>query len=143
MEQEVMAIETEILRRAADRLVEYPFEVWRTGDAVALEGLLALSRLLDEPQWAAWVHGFLKAWSARSQPFRESDDTAAGRAICMTFEQTADPSILRSAVALGEDFMARRAIDGACVFRETTPLRRPYPPAALEPGDELLLEDPG
>src|SRR5689334_20525390 len=102
-----LPLSAELVERAAGHLLVYPYEVWRTGDAVALEALLAVSRLLGEEHWATWVHGFLKAWSARSQPFRESDDTAAGRPLCMTIEQTGDPAILQSAVALAEYFVAR------------------------------------
>jgi rhamnogalacturonyl hydrolase YesR len=136
-------LSAEVLRRAAVTLTAFPFDVWRTGDAVGLEGLISFSELANEAEWRAWAHGFLKAWAARSQPFRESDDTAAGRAMCLVFEQTGDEVILDGAVRLAGYLMARRTIDGACVFREAAPLRRPYGGFALAPADERLLEDPG
>lgn len=121
----------------------YPYSIWRTGDAVAFEALLSLSAVLGEAKWGTWVAGALKVWSARALPFQESDDTAAGRAMCMTIESEGDHTLLERAMELGRYLMSRRQIEGACVFREVAPLRSPFGDVALGAKDAQLLLDPG
>jgi rhamnogalacturonyl hydrolase YesR len=137
------SIEVGLLRRAANHLRTYPYAMWSTGDAIAFEAMLDVSIALHEPEWRAWVHGALKAWRACSQPFRESDDTAAGRAMCMIFELVGDDAILDSAIELAQHLMTRRQVEGACVFREVAPLRQPFGSLILAERDRELLHDPG
>ena len=89
----------ERLRHAADVLARYRFELWKYGDSIGFEGLLAASDLLGDDRWQGFVHGALKAWAGRAQrAFRELDNTAPGHALCLTYERTGDDALIEAAV---------------------------------------------
>jgi unsaturated rhamnogalacturonyl hydrolase len=133
----------ERLHRSAGLLVRYPFEFWHYGDSIGFEGLLAASELLGEPQYEGFVHGALRAWAARREPFRELDNTTPGHAICLTYERTGDEAILEGARALASFLASRRRVEGAFVSFERVPLRRPYSGEPLSSEEEALLDAPG
>lgn len=135
---------TERLRRAADLLVRHPFRGWFYGDSVGFEGLLAASDLLGDGRYEGFAHGFLRGWATRAEGYRELDNTAPGRALCILAERTGDAVLLEAGVALAAWLRSRPAIgDGAWVSFASAPLREPYGDGGLPPDEEALLDDPG
>jgi len=135
--------ERDLLRKAADRLLRYPFSFWHYGDSIGFEGLLAASDLLGDPRYESWAHGALRACAARREPFRELDNTAPGHAMCLAYERTGDEAMLAAAGALAVFLAGRRQVEGAFVSFERAPLREPYGGAPLSEEDAELLRDPG
>jgi len=133
----------ERLLRAAHLLARYPFEFWHYGDSIGSEGLLAAGDVLNDDRFEGFVHGALKAWAGRREPFRELDNTAPGHAMCLAYERTGDEAILEAAGTLARFLLTRRKLEGAFVSFERAPLRRPYSGVPLTPDEEKLLLDPG
>jgi unsaturated rhamnogalacturonyl hydrolase len=134
----------ERLSLAADLLARYRFKLWRYGDSIGLEGLLAASDLLDDDRWQGFVQGLLKGWAGRTQPaFSEMDNTAPGHALCLTYERTEDDALIEAAVELVEFLRTRDTVDGVFVAWERAPLRAPHGGKALSAPEAALLLDPG
>jgi unsaturated rhamnogalacturonyl hydrolase len=132
------------LRLAAEVLARYRFELWRYGDSIGFEGLLAASDLLGDARWEGWVHGALKAWAGRAQPgFRELDNTAPGHALCLVYERTGDDALVEAALELVEFLTARATVDGVFVAWEHAPLRPPHGGRPLPAPEAALLHDAG
>jgi unsaturated rhamnogalacturonyl hydrolase len=135
--------ERERLRAAANQLLAHPFEFWHYGDSIGFEGLLAAADLLDEPRYEGWVHGALRAWAARAEPYRELDNTASGHAMCLVYERTGDEAILEAAKRLAVWLAGRPTLGGAFIPFERAPLRESWSGAPLPPDERALLADPG
>lgn len=133
----------ETIRKAADLSVLHNHRCWFFGDSIGFEGLLAASDLLDDPVYAGYVHGFLRAWATRAEPYRESDNTAPGHAMCLVYERTKDPLVLDAALRLTQFLCSRRRVEGVFTTFERTPLSLPAGPGSLSPADAALLHDPG
>lgn len=134
----------ELLAQAADLLARYRFEFWTWGDSIGFEGLLDASDVLGDPRYEGWVHGALKAWAAGGRPFRELDNTAAGHAMCLTFERTGDDQILEAAQRLATFLQSRRRLpDGVFVSGEHALLLPPYGGERLVAAEAALLHAPG
>lgn len=131
------------VRAVADALCRYPFSVWHYGDSVGYEGLLAAADLLLDGRYEGYVHGAIKAWIPRAEPFRELDNTAPGHAICLAFERTGDEAILPAAERLAGFLMERPTLHGCFVAFAESPLREPYGGAVLSPPEQDLLRSPG
>lgn len=131
------------VRAVADALCRYPFSIWHYGDSVGFEGLLAAGDLLADGRYEGYVHGAIKAWIPRAEPFRELDNTAPGHAICLAFERTRDDRILPAAERLARFLMQRPMLQGCFVAFATAPLREPYGGATLPADEQELLQAPG
>jgi unsaturated rhamnogalacturonyl hydrolase len=131
------------LRRAADLLLAHPFECWFYGDSIGFEGLLAATDLLADPRYAAFAHGYVRAWATRMEPWGEYANTAPGHAICLLHERTGDPLLVDAATRLARHLMERRIAEGVYVTFEKAPLRVPYAPARMGALDAALLSDAG
>jgi unsaturated rhamnogalacturonyl hydrolase len=131
------------LAAAADLLVRYPFEFWHYGDSIGFEGLLAAADVLGDSRYEGWVHGALRAWAARAEPYRELDNTAPGHVMCLAYERSKDDAILEAAKGLARFLATRRTIEGAFISFERAPLREPWGGESLSPGELELLDDPG
>lgn len=131
------------VRAAADELCQYAFEAWHFGDSVGFEGLLAATDVLADARYEGFVHGAIKAWIPRAEPFGELDATAPGHAFCLAYERTGDGAILDAARRLAEFLVGRRTYRGVYVALERAPLREPYGGAQLSPSERDLLSDPG
>jgi unsaturated rhamnogalacturonyl hydrolase len=129
--------------RAAEVLRAYPYEVWHYGDSVGFEGLLAARELLDQPPYEAFVEGVVRAWAARATPYRELDNTAPGRTMCMVLERNGDERLRDALVGLATYLRSRRTYGGAFVSFERAPLRAPYDGSILSHEEQKLLVDPG
>lgn len=134
----------ERLALAAEVLARYRFELWKYGDSIGFEGLLAASDLLGDDRWLGWVHGALKGWAGRThRAFREMDNTAPGHALCLAFERTYDDALVESAVELVEFLRARNTVEGVFVAWEQTPLKPPHGGKPLTAPEAALLPDAG
>jgi unsaturated rhamnogalacturonyl hydrolase len=133
----------ERVRAAADRLCAYPFACWHYGDSIGFEGLLAATDVLGDGGYEAFVHGAVKSWIPRAQPYRELDNTAPGYAMCLLYERTGDARVLEACVDLARFLTSRRTVEGVYVAFERAPLREPYGGAELPPDEVELLAEPG
>jgi unsaturated rhamnogalacturonyl hydrolase len=133
----------ERVRAAADRLCAYPFACWHYGDSIGFEGLLAATDVLGDGRYEGFVHGAVKSWIPRAQPYRELDNTAPGYAMCLLYERTGDAAMLDACLDLAGFLTARRTIEGVYVAFERAPLREPYGGAELPPDEVKLLAEPG
>jgi unsaturated rhamnogalacturonyl hydrolase len=133
-----------LLRTAADTLLGLRYEAWHFGDSVAFEALVAASEVLGDERYAAFAHGFVRAWDARREGYRPLDCTAAGLAMCRIYERTGDPLVLAAACGLADYLTTqRRQVRGVHVTWERSPLRHPYGPVPLPPDEAALVQDPG
>ena len=134
----------ERLRGAAEALARYRFELWKYGDSIGFEGLLAASDLLGDSRWEGWAHGALKGWAGRTQrAFREMDNTAPGHALCLAYERTHDDALVEAAVELVDFLRSRGTLDGVFISWEHTPLRPPHGGKALGAPEAALLHEAG
>jgi unsaturated rhamnogalacturonyl hydrolase len=133
----------ERVRAAAERLCAYPFACWHYGDSIGFEGLLAATDVVGDGRYEGFVHGAVKSWIPRAQPYREIDNTAPGYAMCQLYERTGDAGVLEACIDLARFLTARRTIEGVYVAFERAPLRAPYGDAELPPDEVKLLADPG
>jgi unsaturated rhamnogalacturonyl hydrolase len=131
------------LTLAASALTRYPFLVWWYGDSIGLEGLLAAADVLERPEFEAWVHGIIKGWIPRAQPFKELDNTSPGHAIVQAFERVDDETLVDAATELATFLRSRRVVENAFVSFEQSPLHEPHGGATLETSEAELLESPG
>lgn len=131
------------LRAAADALLGYRFRVWHYGESVGLEGVVRIGALLDEPRYAAWVHGLLRGWAARRRPFAELDNTLPGKVLCELAERHGDELLLEAACEAADHLRARPTLHGVALPFERAPLREPFGGEPLDDDGLELLADPG
>ncbi len=135
--------ELDRLALSADLLARYPFRFWHYGDSIGFEGLLAAADLLADARFAGFVHGALKAWAARAEPYAELDNTAPGHALCLAHQHTADAALLGAAHSLASWLTRRPTVEGAYVSFASAPLLEPYGGEQLPAAERGLLDDPG
>jgi unsaturated rhamnogalacturonyl hydrolase len=131
------------LRRAADLLMRYRFQVWRYGDSVGFEGLLAATDVLHNPRYEAWAYGAIRGWAPRMEPFDPFDNTVPGHAICSLFERTGDDALIEAAVRIAAFLRSRPCIADVFVSQPEIPLRPPYGTTKLGAPEAALLPAPG
>lgn len=131
------------VRLAADLLVSHDSHCWFFGDSVGFEAMFAASDLFDDPSYAAFAHGFFRAWRTRAEPYSESDNTAPGHAMCLSYERTGDPLLLDGALGLAEHLRARPRLGDVYVTFADTPLTPPAGPGVMTPRDAALLRQAG
>ncbi|MCC6315626.1 MAG: glycoside hydrolase family 88 protein [Thermomicrobiales bacterium] len=131
------------IAQAADRLLALPYETWAFGDSVGFEALLAATPATGDSRYAAFAHGFFRAWATRAEPYRPLDCTAPGLAMTLGAEQTGDARLLDAAARLADYLAGRRLVGGVFATWERSPLRHPYGPGSLPPDEAALLRDPG
>jgi len=130
------------LRAVADTLPQLPYHAWAFGDSIAFEGMLAASEVLDDPRYAAFVHGFVRAWAVEAEPYDRLDCTAAGLAMTRIGSATGDGRVLEAAVGLADYLVARPRIGQLFATWEHSPLQHPYGPDRLPPDQVRLLASP-
>lgn len=131
-----------VIRTLADSLTALPYQTWNFGDSVAFEALLEASDVLGDDRWAAFAHGWARAWASRATPYRELDCTAPGWAIVRLAQRWDDPYLLEAAVGLADFLVARPTIQGLYRTWEHSPLMHPYGPARLSGREAVLVADP-
>ena len=132
------------LRGAADLLLGYPYQGWFYGDSIGFEGLLAATELFGDDRYEAFAHAFILGWATRAEPYREMDNTVAGRALCQLAEATGDERLLEAGEGVARFLRTRPTIgDGAWASFADAPLREPYGGAQLAPDEIALMTDTG
>ncbi|MCC5833183.1 MAG: glycoside hydrolase family 88 protein [Opitutales bacterium] len=101
-------------QNAAQKLMGYPWKLWFWGDSAGLEGLIRAAELTGDPACWDYVYGLLKGWSARSEPRRMFDHTAAGQALIESYRKYKDPALLEAALRLAEYLSAFRRLPNGC-----------------------------
>lgn len=125
-------------------MANYPFEGWFYGDSIGFEGLIAAADLFDDRHWSEFVRGFMLGWATRARPYREMDNTFAGRALCILGERTGDDRLLEVGQDLADYLRSRPTIGaGAWISFAAAPLREPYGGGTLPPDEVSLLSSPG
>lgn len=130
------------LRAVADTLPMLPYYAWAFGDSIAFEGMLAASEALDDPSYAAFVHGFVRAWAVEAEPYDRLDCTAAGLAMTRIGTAIGDSRVLEAAVGLADYLVARPRIGEVFATWEHSPLQHPYGPDSLPTDQVRLLASP-
>jgi unsaturated rhamnogalacturonyl hydrolase len=128
---------------AADLLLEHDTKCWFFGDSVGFEALMAASDLFGDPKYAAYAHGFFRAWRTRAEPYRESDNTAPGHAMCLSYERTGDALVLDGAVRLATYLRSRPRLGDVFTTFADTPLTPPAGPGKMSARDAALLSNGG
>ena len=124
----------ETTRKAAWLLTQHPWRIWFWADSLGLEGLLDASHITGDPQYAAYVHGLLKAWIPRMRYRGEFDYTAAGVALLRAYENTRDESLLDAARKHAAYLTGFRKLQNGAYLR--------YEDVTLELPPALPLEHP-
>lgn len=86
-----------LLRRAATRTREWQFRVWAFGEAIALRGLLAAARVLNEPEMCEFVRALLLSYAGRRVGASAAEHVAPGRELLEVYCQTGDEPLLDAA----------------------------------------------
>jgi unsaturated rhamnogalacturonyl hydrolase len=139
----VTGSERERLSRAAELLTHYPFELWNYGESIGFEGLLRAADLLGAGWLEGYVQGAAKAWVTEARPFRESDNTVAGHALCLCFERRQDAALIEHAIRLAHHLAERPKLGGVFAAFAQSPLKAPYSGEALSGPEAALLARPG
>ena len=132
------------LRAAADVLARLEFAGWFYGDSIGFEGLLAASAVLGDARYGAYAHGFLRGWATRAEPYRELDNTAPGRALCLVAQAEQDQPLFEAGRRLAAYLVSRPTIGGGVhPSFSRAPLREPYGGSRLSTAEMRLMDDPG
>jgi rhamnogalacturonyl hydrolase YesR len=69
----------ELLRRVAARTMQWQFQVWGFGEAIALRGLLRAARALDDAEMFQFVRALLLPYAEREVGHSPAEHVAPGR----------------------------------------------------------------
>jgi unsaturated rhamnogalacturonyl hydrolase len=127
------------LEQVADSLLLLKYEAWTFGDSIAFEGLLSASDRLGDGRWAAFAHGFCRAWAVDAEPYARLDCTAPGLAMVQIARQTGDALVTEGAIGLADYLVSRPRIGPLFATWEHSPLQHPYGPSQLPPDQVRLL----
>ena len=140
-----LKIDVGLVADVAERLGAHPFKGWFYGDSIGFEGLIAAAKILDDPKWVNFSHGFFRAWATRMTPFQPDDNTAPGHVMCDIVEQTGDVILRDAVLELGRHLRSRRKHGQVSITFEDTlrSLRQPYGGAGLSDSEQKQMENPG
>jgi unsaturated rhamnogalacturonyl hydrolase len=91
----------ELLRRVAARTIQWQFQAWGFGEAIALRGLLRAARALDDAEMFQFVRALLLAYAGREVGQSPAEHVAPGRELVNVYQRTGDEPLLRAARRLG------------------------------------------
>lgn len=87
----------QLLKLAADRAVEHQYTVWRFGEGIAMEGLLAAADLTGEHRYRDRVAEIMDGWIGARSELVPTDHTAGGVALVRLWELSGAPRYLERA----------------------------------------------
>ena len=79
-----------------------PFHMWRFGEAIALSGLRAAAKRLDDRESAGFVKALLRAYIVRGVGRTPEEHIAPARELLFLYEDTKDSEFLQAARKLAE-----------------------------------------
>lgn len=89
-----------LLRRTADRTQRFDFSVWFWGDAIAIDGMLEASELLDAPEYQDFTLRFFERWIKASPGW--TDYLTPGPALLRLYQRTGREDLLSGAKRLAK-----------------------------------------
>jgi unsaturated rhamnogalacturonyl hydrolase len=91
------------ITRAADAALYYPvyrYKVWGYGEWIALEGLLAASRLTNNRRYSGFVEGLVAGWMSKRERLLPIDHLAPGVTLLDLYKQSRFEPYVERALAL-------------------------------------------
>ncbi len=132
----------ELLKKVGHSLLEMRYTTWNFGDSTGFEGIIETGKLLNDPQYLAFAHGWMRSWATRATPYRRLDCTAPGMAMVEVAEKTNDPVLIEALVLLARYLMGRSTDRGIFDTWESLCLIPPYGGEVLPPREAALLAEP-
>ena len=131
-----------LLRSVADSVKGMRFETWNFGDSTGFEALVASSRVLGDPGYFEYAHGWMRAWATRQEPFRRLDCTAPGLAMVEVAQQTGDGALFEALIRLARYLISRPMDRGIYDTWDRLCLIPPYGGEPLPAREAAWLAEP-
>jgi len=132
----------QLLEKVGQSLLKMPYSTWNFGDSTGFEGILESGRVLKDPQYLAFAHGWMRSWATRAEPYRRLDCTAPGMAMVQVAEETRDDVLLAALIPLARYLMSRPIDRGIFDTWESLCLIPPYGGEELPLREAELLANP-
>ena len=131
-----------LLSKVGQSLLDMRYSTWNFGDSTGFEGIIESGRVLKDPRYLAFAHGWMRAWASNPEPFRRLDCTAPGMAMVEVAQLTGDSILLEALIPLARYLMARSSDRGIYNTWESLCLIPPYGGEKLPPYEAALLAEP-
>jgi len=132
----------DLLDKIGKSLLNMPYKSWNFGDSTGFEGILECGRLLNDPSYLAYAHGWMRSWASRPLPYQRLDCTAPGMAMLEVVELTKDKVLLEALLPLARYLMTRSKDRGIFDTWESLCLIPPYGGEELPEFEAKLLANP-
>ena len=93
---------TKLIRKVAERTMRWNFRMWGFGEAVALRGLLKVSRTTGDAEALGYVKGLLRAYAGRGVARSSEEHVAPGSELLLLYEETGEDILLEAAKRLAD-----------------------------------------
>ncbi|MEI6845290.1 MAG: hypothetical protein WCK79_08355, partial [Actinomycetes bacterium] len=131
-----------LLSQIGKSLTDMRYSTWNFGDSTGFEGIIETGKLLGDPTYLAFAHGWMRSWATRQTPFKRMDATAPGMAMVEVATLTGDTVLLEALIPLARYLMSRTVDRGIYDTWESLCLIPPYGGEALPPYEAALLAEP-
>jgi len=132
----------QLLEKVGETLLNQSYQSWNFGDSTGFEAILATGKLLNNPKYFSFTHGWFAAWASRPEPFRRLDCTAPGVAIIEVAQVTKNKAIFNALEQLAKYLSSRSKDRGIYDTWESLCLIPPYGGEELPPFEAQLLASP-
>ena len=105
----------DLLRIAARRTLRWDFRIWGFGESIALRGLLAAFKVLQDREFLGFVEGVIRSWTRRTANLTHADHAAPGFELLEVYDLTGDTDYFDAAGALAQLWL--RFPEGAAACR--------------------------
>jgi unsaturated rhamnogalacturonyl hydrolase len=92
----------QLLRIVARQAMRWHFRTWGFGESIALRGMLAAFRSLDELEYLGFVEGLMRGWLRKGSSLSFEDHAAPGLELLSLHAITADEDYLAAAAHLAQ-----------------------------------------
>ncbi len=89
-----------ILKRVADRSLNWPFKVWGFGEGIALRGLQATFQTTKISEYDGFVSSMLRSYAVRGVAKGNEEHIAPGTELLLLFGESGEPDLLEAAKKL-------------------------------------------
>ncbi len=131
-----------LLSQIGKSLTDMRYSTWNFGDSTGFEGIIETGKLLGDPTYLAFAHGWMRSWATRQTPFKRMDATAPGMAMVEVATLTGDTVLLEALIPLARYLLSRTVDRGIYDTWESLCLIPPYGGEALPPYEAALLAEP-